>query len=437
MRDKPTAVIHIGVEKTGTSSIQRFLEGNREALLNEGKLYPSFPRNERGSQWGLVARISDRVLGVDVSQYLGLRNRSELDDYRRQVDVSLDRQIKQAQNLRFLIVSSEHFHSRLKNRAEIELLRDYMGRWCGDFKILMYIRRQDRLAVSRFSTALKSGSVDWEVFPAIGDELTYYFDFWAIYRNWARVFGADQVQVGIFEVDQLEHSDIVRDFSGRAGIGVENKSWPGRVNESLNKAGADFVRELNRRIPVTEGGLRNAARERIVSLVAQVCSGGGRLLPAAREEAIRFYRAFSDSNAELARAVFPERVNGLFSEDFSEYPETREWPKPKYADAVGIAIDAIQRAAKWDEARQLRANNFHLRGMLALKDGNADRAIEMFQAVLQIAPEHFGANFQLARLRLERGEVEGGRKHLDAAIASAPPDHEGLAQLRRKYRTGR
>jgi len=128
MRDKPTAVIHIGVEKTGTSSIQRFLEGNREALLNEGKLYPSFPRNERGSQWGLVARISDRVLGVDVSQYLGLRNRSELDDYRRQVDVSLDRQIKQAQNLRFLIVSSEHFHSRLKNRAEIELLREYMGK---------------------------------------------------------------------------------------------------------------------------------------------------------------------------------------------------------------------------------------------------------------------------------------------------------------------
>ena len=64
--DKPfrRCIIHIGTEKTGTSSIQHFLSMNRAALAEQGVLYTDFTGSDGGSQWGfVVASNPDLRLG--------------------------------------------------------------------------------------------------------------------------------------------------------------------------------------------------------------------------------------------------------------------------------------------------------------------------------------------------------------------------------------
>jgi|GEM_PF-875862 len=336
-------LLHIGTEKTGTSSIQHFLSDNRAALAAEGVVYPRFTGLNGGSQWGVVAAVMGQPWKTEIGARLGICNKADADSYRQQLLQAFDRELLACPDRHTLILSSEHFHSRVCGPAMIGDLKSLLNRWSDNVQVVVYFRRQDRVAVSLYSTRLKSGQIAPKAFNALkGNKLPYYYDYERIYANWSQVFGKQAVQAGIFAPQHLAGSDLLTDFCGRAGIAAAGKSRPAKINESLSETGVQLLLELNKQWPKEPLKGANPSRELLAASIAR--ENKGRNVPATRAEAQAFYAHFAVGNARLAKEVFPALEGPLFDDNFNDYPEVL---RPKDAD---LSAEVHRRIRVWRAA---------------------------------------------------------------------------------------
>lgn len=216
-------IVHIGTEKTGTSSIQLFLDRNRHAFAQEGVVYPQLGKG--GSQWELVAVAhSDPWKDVSLSRHLGINGPKDLSIYKVQLIDELDNQFSAATHGDKLIVSSEHFHSRLQNTKSIAGLRDFLDRWCASYEIVVYFRRQDRVAVSFNSTRVKSGATSPnEGLPGTIDKVPRYYRYDKIFDDWARVFGRDTMPQSFLKTTRTTQIGCCKIFAAPQESGLTKK----------------------------------------------------------------------------------------------------------------------------------------------------------------------------------------------------------------------
>ncbi|EAR21640.1 hypothetical protein [Nitrococcus mobilis] len=335
-------ILHIGTEKTGTSTIQRFLVSNRDALAAEGVLYPTCGGGESGgSQWGFAASVCRAAWKLDLGRFLNIRSAEDQAGYRAALINSLGWEFEALAEREILVISSEHFQSRLRHIDEIAALKDFLAHWVVEFQVVLYLRRQDRVAMSLYSTKVKSGNPKPGVFDAIkAGPLPYYFDYEAIYRQWAEVFGAGAVAVRLFDRAEWAHGDLVQDFAAAGGIVLAGKEIPESENESLSQEGVDFLLEVNKQLPHTAKGGSDALRQKIAHRVSLLCKG--RPTGVSRAQAQAFYGHFLESNERLRKAAFPDRDRPLFDECFDDYPEQATKTEPRYEDAVRMAIRLME-----------------------------------------------------------------------------------------------
>ena len=310
---------------------------NRNKLIKNGVLYPAATGESGGSQWGFVGCVKEKPWGTDVGRALGIRSAADQASYKARFRDALNLEFEAAPGADVLIISSEHFHSRLTSTEGIARLKILLEPWVDNFEVVLYLRRQDRMAVSLFSTKIKSGTGNPVLFPgAPNQELIYYFNYEQIYAQWRAVFGKAAMQVRLYAKEEWEKGDLLLDFCQVAGIDSKGKNIPGIENEALNQEGSDFVLEVNRQLPNIVDGKRDAERDELVAFIAHLCRGS--YYPASRDQAIKFYRRYAESNQRLKEKLFPERSVPLFDDDFSDYPEEVVARAPRYEDAVALAI---------------------------------------------------------------------------------------------------
>lgn len=435
-------ILHIGTEKTGTTTIQQFLAANRPALASESVLYPVAGGAE-GSQWGYAACAAEAPWASDLGVRLGIHDPESAAAYRAGLQAAMEREFAAHPACHTLLISSEHFHSRLTTTDAIGRLKAFLEPHAREFAIVLYLRRQDRMAVSRFSTAIKVGLAPQGPFPRSGTgDLPYIYDFERIHRNWVAVFGNPAMRVRVFQQDRFVAGDLLADFAAACGIVQAGKSLPGRANESLGQAGIDFLREANRQLTPMLGTAVHRVHAELTALVSELCAGTTR--PVSRAEAQQFYALFRPGNERLSRLVCPRPDPALFDEDFSDYPEVAEHPQPRHEDAVRIALRIWRRmldpgctvstlAELESTSTQLRlatAEIEHLRAELALREGHMTAARRHLHACLQHDPRHGKAHIALARQLLDSGLVEQGNRHLRKAreyLKTSDPELESLA----------
>src|SRR5579871_1909016 len=112
--------LHIGVEKTGTTSIQSFLAANRTALRAEGRLYPFAPGAV--SHLGLVAFAldNDRLDGTRKAR--GITSPLQIADFREEFVRALMTEIADS-SASEIILSSELLSSRIRSPSELARLK--------------------------------------------------------------------------------------------------------------------------------------------------------------------------------------------------------------------------------------------------------------------------------------------------------------------------
>jgi hypothetical protein len=291
--------LHIGTEKTGTTSVQRFFRTNRELLARSGILYPVAPGNENHTGLAVAAQKLSRRGAL--RKLKGVQSVEEAREFRSTLMDELAGEFSIG-HYRTVVMSGEHCSSRLLDDAEVQWLKNALSPFFENIYIVVYIRRQDDYLLSTYSTSVKSGATRELALPP-ERLIQCRYDHWDLLSRWARIFGREQIICRKFERSQLKSQDIVDDFLSITGIDPAlGLVRPEHVNESLDADSLEFLRLFNGYVPrIAKNGL-NPERDNIVPLLSRMSQGP--LITLAEDELARFMALFRQSNRQVAEEYF-------------------------------------------------------------------------------------------------------------------------------------
>lgn len=328
------AVLHIGTEKTGTTSLQQTLADSRETLKAAGFLFPrtAGPINHTrlvGASLddGVVDNIKGHQLASGGVDETGLRTKFAR-SFERELDDS---------DWHTLLLSSELVHSRLHTPSEIDRLLSWFRDRVERIDVLVVLRRQDKLAVSRFSSAVRESyvSVDdvfantlrraYQRLPAgrVINDVMHYFDYAQLIDRFASIDPKLSVHARLYE-DSGRKIDPVAEIATLGGIPSSLLTRGAKpLNTAMSATALHIVAALNREFPPRlPDGRRNEPFREVKAMVEAEVPGRPLLPP--RSAATAFLEQFADANAEVCRRYFPDRP-ALFDNDLSIYPDTVDY----------------------------------------------------------------------------------------------------------------
>ena len=329
--NKTVCVLHVGTEKTGTTSIQRFLAMNAGPLGARGVFVPrSLVADAQHGPYNHVKLATASRLGGaapdDMQQAFGLTDMAMVEDHRRSVAAHLAAErAGLARHPELMLISNEHVQSRLRRDGDLRHAKELLAAHCDAFRIVVYLRPQTEMATSVAFTAIRNGETELRLLPDFSAPNGFdpvlgvdfgYFDHAALLERLARVFGAEALDVRLYDRSEMYAGDIVQDFFRRLGMDIAGLPLPGRENAHLAPDAAMFLMRVNAAVP--PGRMAPATREHILAYLSSVPSAGA-LLPA-RAEAERFAALFEAGNETVRRRYFPRRER-LFDRDSKQYPE--------------------------------------------------------------------------------------------------------------------
>ena len=336
-------VLHIGLPKTGTTSIQRVLITKRDDLREQGYFYP---RVKEGGVPQFLHKVERGGRAVQFWREL----KAEIDDLPQDVST--------------VILSNEQCSVAFRDTKLIGSLHDRLADRFTSIRVAVYLRRQDLHAASVFAQRLRTGR---QVAPpdlaSFAAEMAPFHDYEALLSRWAEVFGEAAMMPRIYARDCLPGGDVVRDFLELCGLDAE---WAAQrsalqVNPSMNMEGQAMLVAIGRweqQQPKTSQ-MDAAEWAELATMITRCCRGRG--WRPHQVEAAAYLAHFTDSNEAVRRRWFPERAT-LFDTDMRDLPETPlvfpEHPAPESAYAV--IVDALRvmqeksRASAKQERRQDR-----------------------------------------------------------------------------------
>ncbi|MCU0908307.1 MAG: tetratricopeptide repeat protein [Rhodobacteraceae bacterium] len=373
------AVLLIGTEKTGSTTLQQFLARNRTALRARGVLYPSFCGDINHT--GLAAYAMDGARMDDLRGPWGFHGPADLAALRARIQAAARAELADWPGR--VVFCNEHCHSRLTTAAEVGALRALLVPFFDRIDIAVYLRRQDLVAISLYATQVKSGATHTQILPATTADDPYY-NYDRSLALWEDVFGAAAVHPRLYDRAELTGGSIIDDFCIRWDLGpVADYAPVPDYNGSLGATAVEFLRRANpflAAIPPPDAG---RARGMLVAHLEQVWPGRGP--QPARAAARDFYDLFRASNDRLRRRHFPDR-DTLFSEDFGSCPEV----PPPLTLTTDFAVEAAVRlhGAAMAEVRRLEAEVAFRDGRLAWGAGRRPEALAALRRATAILPEH-------------------------------------------------
>ncbi len=237
-----TIFFHAGTQKTGTTSLQRFFEANREALAASGFIYPA-----------LLGRKTHAILGSyslktnpkRVSRVMhGLTSEESVQQFMVALDEDFRRNIDSTSNY---IISSEHWGKAL-DPSDIRRLKALLTSTGQDVKVIMYFRNPIDYLASTYSTDLKHGKPKILTKPK-PKVLQLRYNYLNICDAWSSEFGQENIVARIFAREKLFKEDIVTDFLSVLGIDVakwiEFDFLESELNRSLDYVTASILLEFN------------------------------------------------------------------------------------------------------------------------------------------------------------------------------------------------
>lgn len=200
-------VIHVGLKKCGSGSIQTFLDTNAVKLKKVSVNYPRIGRTGKAHH-NLAREIRD-LRDFD-------RTRGTLSDCA---------QFWRKSQRRVMVLSSEVFEDAETSEA-IELKRKLLAaRGSEEFRIYAVVRNLVDLMPSSYAQKIKRGfhSYDFDTFFAARMEMPRV-DFFDTITRWADAFGWESMQVRILDRAHLLNGDLLDDLLDVCGVEPDSNS---------------------------------------------------------------------------------------------------------------------------------------------------------------------------------------------------------------------
>ena len=317
-------VLHIGTEKTGTTSIQGWLETNRDELSRR-RIFVSNVLDKPSNR--AIAHVFQD--GVDHHLLaLGISTFEKVVAFRERVMNELASEVEAAgKDHDRMVISSEQLQSRLLSDQEVSRLADFVNTLFSEVTVVCYLRHQLEMRRSFYSTLVRMGYIGaLEAFDTDIDDQSLYYNHEALVRRWEDAFGRNRLLLREYARDKLYGGDVVRDFQAHAlpdldPAGLDRSS--SAENSALSDIHIAIYRTINMWLPYSDGkgGLRkgNARAKRMARAVLaplapwlKVRSVSPRELAIGEGIAARF----ADSNRRLSEAYF----NGNLFSDVRQRP---------------------------------------------------------------------------------------------------------------------
>ena len=310
-------ILHIGTEKTGTTTIQNFLNLNREKLLEQGFIYTKSTGVDNNR--GLAVAAYNSFRRDDFTKEKNIDTDKKLIQLQREIVKKLTREVSSLTSCKknnTLIFSSEHIQSRLIDIEEIKRLKDILYKvGATDITILVYLRRPAEIANSLYSTLIKFGGHSKSPYLPKNPLWNNICNHKKTLEKFSSVFGENNIKPRIYENKELVKGSIIDDFRYIAEIkDAKNYRVPEDSNRSLSFLGIEILRRVNKTIPKwTKDKKDNKVREGIVLYFEKNFSDGEKYI---MEDKLykKYDIAFRESNEWVRKKYFPS-LKKLFNEE--------------------------------------------------------------------------------------------------------------------------
>lgn len=329
-------IVHIGLNKTGSTTIQAWLQTNQDALRNQGIWHDSLgphsgPRLSTAVGWTIFAHSQrpNYVPGGWQAQTYRIRSRADLQERLDQFLTRVEATFPPAGDGTY-VTSSEHIGAGIKNVPEMEKLHSWFAARFNEVRYVVYIREQTDWVASAYVQAVRSGTT--ESLDAYIEHFGFN-DYHALIQKWRGVAGDDNVDVRLFDRAAFTGGDLIDDFAHAIGTDASQTARPPKLNDSMPLYqlhlllwGSRLFGKLVNRL-----GLLPAQR-RFYSRNMPFLFGSKRLC-LSPEQAARVRAMNADSNEALRALAFPA-ADSLF-------PGAASSQSPRSAPGAAAAIPQV------------------------------------------------------------------------------------------------
>ena len=344
-RRQPLCVLHIGFEKTGSTSIQRFLRLYRDQLASYGYEIPLSLADHR-ENYDTLNHISVTGCAINIGRFpadfksiFGLEDRESISRYRLERLRQYAEEIGSFPHDAKVILSNEHCQSRLTSLREIARLKSLLSAFFERVVIVAFIRPQYEVARGLYDSALRAGLYGMDQIPNYDDPARSdralihrdYFDFFKTLNMWSAVFGRDALRVKLYDGSGTGLG-VVGAFLKELGITDIEASDLQRENRGFSNGSRALLEVINRSVSERNILLRADFHDWLFPLLAS--SGTSEPLQVSDNGSRDFQRTFQRSNDEIRQVWFQER--GVLFEAERQMPMLQRQETKEFS-----AIDAL------------------------------------------------------------------------------------------------
>jgi hypothetical protein len=222
---KPCCILHIGMPKTGSSSIQ-------DSLFNsnyiEGGEYLKVGKSSNHSTM-IFSLFSNNPENHHAHKALGLNN-NDIDIYNKNNFLEIKNAVS-ITSAKKIIISGEDI--LFLNEEELRKLKQCFSDLFSEILIFAYVRPPISFMQSAFQQKIKEGDLRFGISG-------FYPHYKKRFENFDKVFDKKNVNLIKFEKNNLYSNDVVLDFCHRVNISIEDKNLI-RSNESLSLEAISFL----------------------------------------------------------------------------------------------------------------------------------------------------------------------------------------------------
>jgi len=299
-------VLHVGMGKTGTSSIQFFLRDHRETLAASGILYPTTPGRGRHHKLSLSVKSDDEL--ARSPEWVRL----EQDDsrtFRRAFRRKVLTEVEDSGLSRVLFSDEVLFGS---SYPALRGLGKWLTRVARTLRVVVYLRRQDEHLVSRYQEEVKIGETrrldSWA-----RQDFSGLYDYHARLRHHVDLLAPTELVVRRYERDRFPGGSILQDFLDAAGVELDAAGPAGESdrNVGLDAESVEFLRLLNLHRVEHESATPGLIDNRdLVGRLAEASTGPTLTLPDAFLD--EFMAQWEKPNEQVAREFLGDNSGTLF-----------------------------------------------------------------------------------------------------------------------------
>lgn len=297
--------VHAGTPKTGTTSIQSFLQANRAQLAARGWYYP---------QSGIFPAMHP--------------NHNHLTDHLLSYLRPLQEELAAAGATRVLL-SAEDLLWQYPSDESLQIFAAFLRRLgAAAVHVIFYLREPGAVLSSQLQMMVKLGGTELDYERcAPGGPLDPILDSRGIIERWGRAFGREHLHIRLFERQSFCGGDLLTDFLDVLGVRRDESFVPvAEQNERITLLEMQLLLHINRRVPgsiFTPGTLKQRLFAGLHRHLATDDPAQRYAPPQALHEA--HLRRWQEGNDWVRRQFFPQRAR-LFEPPAAPYRENHDLP---------------------------------------------------------------------------------------------------------------